>query len=366
MDIISQFKKLFFKEKRIPLLVIAGPTATGKTALSIQIAKERLALSGVESEIISADSRQVYRGLDIGTAKITEKEKEGIPHHMIDIVDPDDVYSVADFKAQAQACIRDIHERGKLPILVGGTGMYIDAVINNRDFPAVPANEDLRAELSKLSLEDLQKKLQALNPERYETIDQQNPVRLIRAIEISLHCHPEFNSSLWGSRLSRAGSDEPLMAKQIPDQVRNDKGGVLNSHATSFSHSPSSSRSPCEALTERGMRGSRKARPHRPLPGGVKYNLEIIYLDVPDEELRTRIHQRNVERLENGLIEEVEKLHKNGLSWERMYQLGLEYRYVSDFLQEKISTKEELLEILDNKIWQFAKRQRTWFKKYLK
>ena len=161
------------------LLVICGPTATGKSALAINLAKQ------FNGEVISADSRQVYRGLDIGTAKVTHDEMQGVPHHMIDIANPMDYFSVVDFQNQAQQIIADIHARGKLPIVCGGTGMYIDAVVYGTKFPEVPANHQLRAELEKLSAADLYEKLQELDPERAMEIDEHNPVRLIRAIEIA-------------------------------------------------------------------------------------------------------------------------------------------------------------------------------------
>ena len=271
------------------LIVICGPTATGKTSKSIELAKE---LGG---EIISADSRQVYKYLDIGTAKITTEEMEGIPHHMIDIIEPSKIFSVAQYKKMTQDIISDIYSRNKTPILVGGTGMYIDAVIYNRTFPEVQANMELRAELEKITTDELVSRLTELDPIRLENIDQSNRVRLMRAIEIA----------------TELGS--------VPLQE--------------------STASP--------------------------YDLKIHYMDLPDE-LKQKIHNRNVHRLENGLIEEIETLNgEHNLTWERMNELGLEYRYVSQFVQGEIETKEKLIGILDPKTWQYVKRQRTWFKKYL-
>jgi tRNA dimethylallyltransferase len=272
------------------LIVICGPTATGKTATSIEIAKN------IDGEIISADSRQVYKYLDIGTAKITEEEMQGISHHMINIVEPHEKFSVVQYKQMTHKIIDDIHSRGKTPILVGGTGMYIDAVIHDRTFPEVPPNTELRSKLENKPTTELVKILHKLDQDRAETIDQDNPVRLIRAIEIA----------------TTLGS--------VPKQE--------------------SAESP--------------------------YELEIHYMDLPDNELQQKIHDRNVHRLENGLIEEVENLHtSHDMSWERLNELGLEYRYVSQFVQGEIETKEKLIEILDQKTWQYVKRQRTWFKKYL-
>lgn len=162
-----------------PLIIICGPTATGKTALALEIAER---FSG---EIISADSRQVYRGLDIGSAKATREELARIPHHLIDVADPTDVFSVADFKEQATAAITAIRNRGNLPIICGGTGMYITALIDNHTLPAVEPNPALRSELELLTTGELVARLIALDPERAATIDRANRVRLIRAIEIA-------------------------------------------------------------------------------------------------------------------------------------------------------------------------------------
>ncbi len=161
------------------ILVITGPTATGKSALAVELAKV------FGGEIISADSRQVYRGLDIGSAKITRDEMDGIPHHLIDVADPRDVFTVAEFKKLADIKINEIISRGKLPILCGGTGMYISAVIDNQTFPEVPPDEKLRSELEQLSPQELFEQLQKLDPVRSESIDRHNPVRLIRALEIA-------------------------------------------------------------------------------------------------------------------------------------------------------------------------------------
>lgn len=166
-------------EKKPKLIVILGPTATGKTALAIALAKKH------NGEIISADSRQVYRGLDLGTGKVTKKEMGGIPHHLLDVADPKKQFSVAQFAALANQSIEDIFSRGKTPIICGGTGLYIDTLVSGTILPEVPPNPALRKKLEKKTAASLFIMLQKIDPERAKAIEKQNPVRLIRAIEIA-------------------------------------------------------------------------------------------------------------------------------------------------------------------------------------
>lgn len=272
-----------------PLYVILGQTATGKTKLSLQIAKE------LNGEIISADSRQVYRGLDIGTAKITVDEMDGITHHMLDIADPvDEIYTVADYVRDGRKILHDIWSRNKTPIVVGGSGMYIDTLVGRMVLDGPASDPAFRAHLESQSLQELCDQLHIRNQEVYATTDLNNKVRVVRALE----------------RLALPSADYSQVL-DLPEDL---------------------------ALTWIGLR--------RPM-----------------DQLHERIHLRNAERLENGLLEEVQKLHTNGLSWERMETLGLEYRYISRFLRGDITTKDELLRILDTKTNQFAKRQMTWFRK---
>jgi len=159
-----------------PLIAIVGPTASGKTDLAVQIA---LAHKG---EIICADSRTVYRGLDIGTAKPTKEEQARVPHHLLDLIEPNQPYNAAQFKANAVAAISGIHSRGGLPLLVGGTGLYSNAVLYDYHFPAGGSNE-LRRQLEQLPLKDLVARLQLVDPERATEVDLRNPRRVVRAIE---------------------------------------------------------------------------------------------------------------------------------------------------------------------------------------
>lgn len=268
--------------------MVCGPTATGKSDYAVDLAKK------IDGEIISADSRQVYKGLDIGSGKITKKEMQGIPHHLLDVASPKRTFSVAQFKKIADKAIKDILKRGKTPIMCGGTGFYIDAVVYDTHLPEVPPNPSLRKKLNSLSAIAQFELLMKLDPERAAEIDSKNPVRLIRAIEIA----------------------EAL--GKIP-KVKREK----------------------------------------------KYDVEWVYLDFPDDILKERIRLRLLKRMKMGMVREVQKLHERGLSWKRLESLGLEYRYLALFLQKKLS-KEVTLKELENSIWHYAKRQRTWFKKYAK
>ncbi len=278
------------------IIVICGPTATGKSDYAVQLA-QKLASEGIEAEIISADSRQVYKGLDIGTGKITPAEMHDIPHHLLDVASPKRTFSVAQYKKLADKAIASIIKRNKVPIIVGGTGFYIDTVVFNQQLPEVRANKELRTALDKLSLDELRQQLQQLDAERFESIDIHNKQRMIRAIEIA--------SAL---------------------------GKVPNI---------------------------------KTIPRTSKYTVEWIYLDLPDEVLKEKIHARLIKRMKDDMIQEVADLHASGISWKRLEALGLEYRFVAEFLQEKISI-EEMMAQLETAIWQYAKRQRTWFKKYAK
>jgi tRNA dimethylallyltransferase len=165
---------------RPDLLVILGPTASGKSALGITLAQR------FQGEIVSADSRQVYRGLDIGTAKVTPAEQALVPHHMLDIVEPTEIYSVSQFQQAASAAISDILQRGHLPLLVGGSPHYIQTVVDHFDIPTVPPQLELRAQLAVQPLSELLAQLAALDPQCVATIDQKNPRRVIRALEVCL------------------------------------------------------------------------------------------------------------------------------------------------------------------------------------
>jgi tRNA dimethylallyltransferase len=267
------------------ILVIVGSTATGKSDLAVTLARQ------FNGEIISADSRQVYKGLDIGSGKITKREMRGVPHYLLDVVSPKRVFSVADFKRLGLKAIDDIHARGKLPIIVGGTGFYIDALVYDMSIPAVPENKQLRKELSEKTAPELFALLETLDPERASDIDQHNKVRLIRAIEIA-----------------KTLGSIPKIKKEEP------------------------------------------------------FDVCWVGLTWPDDVLKARIHTRLIARMKRGMVVEAKRLHTEGVSWKRMETLGLEYRYLALLLQNKL-TRDTMLTELETKIWHYAKRQKTWFKR---
>ncbi|MFH0755154.1 MAG: tRNA (adenosine(37)-N6)-dimethylallyltransferase MiaA [bacterium] len=272
--------------KKSKIIVILGPTATGKSDFAVQIAKK------FNGEIISADSRQVYKGMNLGSGKITKKEMGGIPHHLLDIVSPKTFFSVAKYKKLAEKEIDKIILKNKIPIICGGTGFYIDSIVKNISFPKVKPNKKLRQKFEKYSVEKLFEILKKLYPSRAKNIDKKNKIRLIRAIEIA------------------------KTLGNIP-KIKEGKN---------------------------------------------KYNFIFIGLDIDDKILKEKISIRLLTRIKAGMIQEVKKLHKNGVSWKRLESFGLEYKQVAFFLQNKIK-KEQMIENLKNEIWHFVKKQRTWFKK---
>lgn len=279
------------KKVRQKVIVVLGQTATGKSDFAVRLA-QTLGTTTTKYEIISADSRQVYTGLDLGTGKITKKEMKGVPHHLLDVISPKKVFSAATFKELGTEAIKEIALRGNTTIICGGTGFYIDTLLGSVSLPEVPQDEKLRARLEKLSTEKLLAKLEKLDSTRAKTIDRNNRVRIIRAIEIA----------------TALGSVPVLKKKEL------------------------------------------------------SYDVFFIGLALPDEILRERIHVRLKKRIKIGMIEEAEQLHTQKLSWKRMRELGLEYKYLADFLTKKIS-KEEMITLLEYAIWHYAKRQKTWFQR---
>jgi len=274
--------------KRKKLIVILGPTSSGKSALAVKLSKK------YNGEVISADSRQVYRGMNIGTGKITKKEMRSVTHYLLDVASPKRRFTVTQYRKLALSAIDKILKKGKIPILCGGTGFYIQTVIDGIIIPEVKPDWKLRKELEKKTTEELFKKLKKLDPKRAGTIDKKNRRRLIRALEI----------------VGKTKKPVPPLRKQ-------------------------------------------------PLP----YPILILGIRKEKTELKKLIKKRLLKRLKQGMmIEEVKKLHKSGVSWKRLEEFGLEYRFVAQYLQKKIKY-DEMVSILQVEIEHFSKRQMTWFKK---
>lgn len=207
--------------KKTPVVVIVGPTAVGKTKTGIELAK------AFDGEIVSGDSVQVYRGMDIGSAKVTKEEAEGIPHHLIDICDPDDAMSVAMFQQLARAAIDDIYARGKLPIIVGGTGLYIRSILYDCEFVERPVDEALRAELERFAevegREALHQRLVQLDPERAATIHPNNVRRVVRALEVTMQGDTQTTDSApsehYDYRLFVLHADREILYDRINQRV---------------------------------------------------------------------------------------------------------------------------------------------------
>ena len=274
-------------------VVVLGPTAVGKTAIGVQIALK------YNGEIISADSRQTYKGLDIGSGKdLKEYFVSGrqIPFHLIDVATLDKEYTVFHYQQDFYRVFPEILNRSALPVVVGGTGMYLDAIIRNYDLIDVPENKELRSSLEKKNLEELGKMYLSLRPDLHTKADLLERDRVVRGIEIAL----------------------------------------------------------CKGEEARKIRERMIARPDiRPFIIGTTFDREKI---------RENIYCRLLERIDEGMIEEVENLHNQGVPYERLEKLGLEYRYCALYLQGKCQTRDEMVEKLFISIRQFAKRQETWFR----
>jgi tRNA dimethylallyltransferase len=256
------------------VIVILGQTATGKSDLAVKIAKK------IDGEVISADSRQVYKGLDIGTGKITKKEMHGVPHHLLDVANPKKQFTVAEYQKLAISAIAEIISRGKTPIICGGTGFYIDAVTRGVILPEVPPNEKLRKVLDKKTAKKLLSMLHKLDKNRAKQLHPNNKVRIIRAIEIA-----------------KALGKVPKVKENKPE-----------------------------------------------------YKFIKIGLHLAKDMLRKRIEKRMKKMFDQGLLKEIRKLKKQGITEKRLKELGFEYYN---------PTYEKVVQAnLD-----YAKRQMTWFKR---
>ncbi|MBQ7573828.1 MAG: tRNA (adenosine(37)-N6)-dimethylallyltransferase MiaA [Clostridia bacterium] len=280
---------------KIPIIVVLGPTASGKTALAIDIA---LSFDG---EIVSADSMQIYKHMDIGTAKPTHEERAKAPHHLIDFVSPTDSYSVADYCADAHGVIKDITERGKLPVMCGGTGLYINSVINDVTFTEMKADMKLRAELFEIAKEQggekLIEMLAEFDPTSAKTLHPNNIKRIIRAIEFYKLCG-------------------------VPISEHNEETKNIESR-------------------------------YLPLMFMIDYDREVLY---------ERINKRVDIMIDMGLIDEVKSLMDMGCNKQMQSMQGIGYKEIIEYLDSKCSLEEAISKIKQASR-NYAKRQLTWFRR---
>ena len=276
------------------VIVICGPTASGKTALSIELAKK------INGEIISSDSMQIYKNMDIGTAKPSKEEMQGIPHYLLDFVEPNQRYSVAEFKKDAETAIEEILAKEKTPIIVGGTGLYVDSLIYGIEYQDIELDEQYRNELELRAinegLETLYEEAKKIDHQAMEKISQNDKKRIIRVLEIY--------------------------------------------------------RATGKNKTEQEIESRKK---------GVKYDYKVFAINLERELLYERINKRVDIMIEHGLIQEVEQLMEKYDTFPTAMQ-GLGYKEVVEYLQGQ-TTKEQMIEKIKMETRRYAKRQITWFKK---
>ncbi len=276
------------------VIVICGPTASGKTALSIELAKR------INGEVVSADSMQIYKDMDIGSAKVTKEEMQGIKHYLVDCVSPDERYSVANYKLDAKKAIEEILKKGKTPIVVGGTGLYIDALIYEIEYQDIKINESYRKELESIKqnqgLEVLYERAVKIDPEAMKKISPNDSKRIMRVLEI-------YEAT--GKNKTEQEAESRL--KEIP------------------------------------------------------YNYKVFAITMDREKLYERINKRVDIMIENGLIEEVKELLKKYKEFPTAMQ-ALGYKEVKEYLDGKL-TKQEMIDKIKQESRRYAKRQLTWFRK---
>ncbi len=276
------------------IVCVVGPTASGKTDFAIDLALER------NGEVVSCDSMQIYRYMNIGTAKPTPEEMRGVPHHMLDFVDPMDSYSVADFVKDARRCIEDILRRGKLPVLCGGTGLYIDSIINQIEFSEEEADPVYREELKALAeqegVEAVHRLLQETDPAAAEKIHPNNLKRVIRALEI------KKTTGLTKAEVDCRARKEPM------------------------------------------------------------YDAELFGMDLPREELYCRIDMRVDRMMEQGLLQEVEALLTRGIPITATSMQAIGYKELVDYFNGN-QTLQESIDKIKQESRRYAKRQLSWFRR---
>ncbi len=287
-------------ERKPKVVAVVGPTASGKSDLALELAIK------FNGEVVSADSRQIYRGLNLTSGKVPGSWRrmgvkrrfiyQNIPHHMTDMISPRKHFTVQKFRKKAGKAIAEVIRRDKLPVVEGGSGFYIDVLLHDIDIPEVPPNRRLRRELEKLDDKALLNRLSALDANTAKRIDRHNRHRVIRAIEIIVTTH-----------------------------------------------------SPIPEIQLKNLQQSR-------------YDLLKIGISPQADELKRRINSRLHRRLKEGMVEEVRGLRRKRLSWQRLEELGLEFRYIARHLRGEL-TYDEMTAVLKTQSWRYAKRQITWFKR---
>lgn len=288
---------------------VIGPTSSGKTALSIELAKK---IGNVE--IISADSRQIFRDFDLASGKVTQQEMEGVPHHMLDIVNPGEYFSVIDFTNLALEKIEDIYKSGNIPIVCGGTGFYIDSLLYKYNLPEIENDENLR-----------------------EILDDKNSNELFKILKKELFNLKKFFYFF---------KNYKTFKKFSHIEFRNNKHRLIRTIeiVKQLGHLP-------ELIKENRFNKN-------------IYDVEIIKTNVSRNVLRDKIYKRIIIRLGQGMIEEIENAKERyNLSFKYLESLGLEFKWIAKFLQKEIS-EEKMIEKLFNETCQYAKRQDTWFRRY--
>ena len=323
-------------------IVIVGPTSSGKTELSLHLAKK---FNGV---VISADSRQIYKDMDIATAKTTRDQQQGITHYMIDILSPNEDFNLSHYQNTVNNLLKSIAEdnlkrsQPVIPFIVGGTGLYIKAIINGYQLPAIPPNPILRAQLEQLSLIDLAEKLNRLDPNT--RVDLRNKRRVIRALEILQNRQdyapspPQHSLHLIGNR-SLASSDIDIAPRGRPT-LPSSRGGT-----------DSSSDSPRVEAGRRGMLNKMT----------LDYEFLQIGITRPRVEIKQRIADKITEMYKHGLVKETKKLLAKGYDFTKPAFSAHGYKHIKDYLQHKI-TLHIALDRMRQDTQRYAKRQMTWFK----
>ena len=384
--------------KKIPIIILTGPTAVGKTNLSIDLAKE------LNAEIISADSMQIYKYMDIGSAKITIDEMQGVKHYLVDEVTPDYVFSVSEFQKRADDYIQKINKDNKKVLVTGGTGLYLNSLIYNMDFAKSDANnelrEKLRIELEENGIDYMHNKLKELDPEAAQRIHKNNTKRVIRALEVCLSgekmndfskdlkfnekyindIHERgkrvlvtggtglyLNSLIYNMDFAKSDANNEIREKLEKELEENgidymhEKLRSLDEDAANRIHKNNTKR--VIRAIEVCLSGNKMNDFSKDLRYNEKYKPIIIVLNREREHLYERINKRVDIMMDNGLIDEVKNLLKMGYTKDMISMQGIGYKEIIKYLDGEY-TLDEAIDIIKRDSRRYAKRQLTWFRRY--